>query len=829
MNGDGCLKCISHRFVLHRNKLDRGCNVLRSALHALLAAVFVLLVDVVCFNARWLDTNIIDPISYEGIGSVNGIACLLSDESTADVRCQGVEPVERGDGTLLLEFESDAPHIDIDLKEQASIGTVSFDLLDSNEERTGNDEAIVLPIYDAGNTLRIGIWGKGEAIADDTESTVIEEPLKEEYPAEGGYRHMATQTACANIPATETLLVRTSDGEYDDCASVRIVFEGVHAGDTRTFSADAFATAGKPVPYDWSWMRISLLSAAALLILIVRPGSSFRKIGRDGNARASNKSAASKAICSIPTAVLAFTVIATSSFAALLPSIVGSEDESNASGSVATDTAQYQHVADALLAGRSELLIEPPEWLVEADNPYDYEMRAAMGEATGEPALFDYAYHDGSYYSYFGVGPAAALFAPYKAITGEDLGTSEATSVLAFAMSVSIWLVAISARRYFLVSKAARGSRVEEHAFPLSGAASADMLLAGSVATLASGVLQLALYPSFYHIAIMSGVACAASGIACWLFAIKRDGDLSRPLLAIGGALVGASVLCRPQLMLSALLAFPIFWQYIVGDGRKRGDGVLRSFFAANANAVKNTACVIVPFMLMIAAAMAWNAIRFGSPFDFGSDYNLTGFDMVERADNIWRTVFSSAMYLFAPFIPQSGFPFIANYTAGTPFFGTFEWKTSTIVEPYYAGVLFAYPACALLAVAVFASPSIRDRLKERNAFGISVIAVLVALALILLDSSVAVTQRYQSDFMWLLAIPCCFAIYGSGFEKETGKQKKEETPADSVFTRTIIVLHLISVVVCFMTAFAQNRYEPLLSANPDLFFTVESWFLQYI
>ena len=87
------------------------------------------------------------------------------------------------------------------------------------------------------------------------------------------------------------------------------------------------------------------------------------------------------------------------------------------------DGNQYNHLADAFLAGRVDLDLPQSEILLSMENPYDTPLRQQLNASAHEPIYWDYAFHDGKYYCYFGALPCVLTFLPFKAITGHDLRT----------------------------------------------------------------------------------------------------------------------------------------------------------------------------------------------------------------------------------------------------------------------------------------------------------------------------------------------------------------------------------------------------------------------
>lgn len=450
------------------------------------------------------------------------------------------------------------------------------------------------------------------------------------------------------------------------------------------------------------------------------------------------------------------------------------------------NTMQYQLMADSLLEGKAFIDIDPPAWLGEMDDPYDYEERCALAEETGESPLFDYAYHEGHYYMYFGVLPSALLFAPYKALTGSHLSTLAATLFLVVLAVLALWaLVLLVALRY------------------TSKPSIADYLLYAIIGMLATSVIYLAFYPSFYHIAIASSLCFAFIGITLWIGSIRKDGTLRKGALFLGSLCLGCTLLCRPTLFLAVLLAFPIFWRQLRTDGRPRG------FFALNKQALANTACILLPCIAIGCLAMGWNFVRFGSPLDFGANYNLTGFDMTSQ--HIGKSGFVYALYLYLIGMP--------HFTADFPFISAAPPEYAIIVEPYYEGLLFAVPA-VIFFLSIFAK-GVRTQLKESNAFGLVIFGILIGLAIMLVDMSVGVTQRYQADFHWLFLvalIPVLGALQGSLANK--GRE------AGLAAVRIMLIgCVIVSALLAIQNLWSTERYRAYENSNPALYAEVQGWF----
>lgn len=77
-----------------------------------------------------------------------------------------------------------------------------------------------------------------------------------------------------------------------------------------------------------------------------------------------------------------------------------------------TDATLMQ--TEAFLNKSVKLLIKPTKELLEMENPYDYGKK----EDNTVLYLFDVAYYNGAYYSYYGLAPILLLVLPFRIITG---------------------------------------------------------------------------------------------------------------------------------------------------------------------------------------------------------------------------------------------------------------------------------------------------------------------------------------------------------------------------------------------------------------------------
>ena len=345
---------------------------------------------------------------------------------------------------------------------------------------------------------------------------------------------------------------------------------------------------------------------------------------------------------------------------------------------------QYGALAHSLLNGRLDLEADPPAELLALDNPYDAGARDA---AQINDIHWDHAFYNGRYYVYFGIVPCLLFQLPFEALTG--------IQNLAYAPCMVLLGLIFLAACFGVVGQAVR------RWFPQASAAA--YLLAVAAVALGSQFYYLLLRPYIYEYAILCGAALLMLGLWLWLSAastpVEKRGALVVKLV-FGSLCVALVAGCRPQMELFAFLAVPIFWPRYIGQKR------LRSRAGAG-----EAAAFLLPVVLVAAGLMWYNAARFGSPFDFGANYNLTGNDMTQRGFNAVRigpAVFTS---LFELPSWQGVFPFLRETDVQT------NAVIRTISEKFTGGILAATPvgagAAAAPRVPPLPAPPPRRRLRS--------------------------------------------------------------------------------------------------------------------
>ena len=543
-------------------------------------------------------------------------------------------------------------------------------------------------------------------------------------------------------------------------------------------------TANAPLPLHFSLLRCIAVFLALLAIYALRPQSGlWHRRWLAGNVCDRAAGAVLAAILAVFVVVVPFWEPGNTGLATENYNVAFWDHESK----ISFVYEQYGALAHSLLNGRLDLMQDPPEELLALDNPYDSTAR----EAVQVNSLWDHAYYNGRYYVYFGIVPCLLFQLPFEAVTGiQNLAYPPCMIVMGLLfLLASFGAVHQVVRRWF--------SQVSSAAYLLSVAA---IVLGGQL-------YYLFVRPYIYEYAIVCGTSLLMLALWFWLSAantaVERRGALLAKL-ALGSLCMALVAGCRPQMELFAVLALPIFWQRYIAQKR------LRSRAGAG-----EAAAFLLPVVLVAAGLMWYNYARFGSPFDFGANYNLTGNDMTKRGFNVVRigpAVFTSLFDL--PRL-KGVFPFLQETEVTT------NAVIRTISEPFVGGMLAATPFTWVLGL--LALPQTRQSLRRRpGAAGFVWLAVAGMVIITVVDCEMAgVLYRYLMDYspVLLLGAVLCWLLLESVLARRAAAGETLAVTLLPVLRVAMAAAVAWSAVYRFFTLFAAQPW--LQGLNPSLYFNV--------
>jgi hypothetical protein len=376
---------------------------------------------------------------------------------------------------------------------------------------------------------------------------------------------------------------------------------------------------------------------------------------------------------------------------------------------------QYIELAKAFANGQLYIGIEPNSALMAMDNPYDTNARAAAKVEY----LWDYAYYNGHYYVYFGVLPALLYQLPFLLITGHDLPVAVDTVISAIAFCCgAVYLMKKICDRWF--------PKMTQGLFALL----LLVLLLGSWASYACAV------PGHYGVPIITGLACLVWGLAFWISA-TAGGTIRVGRAVVGSLFVALIIACRPQLLAGGLIGVVL----LAGCFRHMEKPVF----------ARRVAFALVPFIVVFALVCWYNAARFGNPFNFGANYNLTTNDMTHRSFSLDRLPFALFVYLFQLPVLKLEYPYIATTDLASGYYGI------NITEDMWGGIFMLTPV--LLVSVLLLLKQFRKRFRPAP-LALALASLLIGFVLVVFDANGAgVLMRYSMDFGFFFALAAVMCI----------------------------------------------------------------------
>jgi hypothetical protein len=567
------------------------------------------------------------------------------------------------------------------------------------------------------------------------------------------------------------------------------------------------------VPFQISVTRVLAMAVLGLLIIAWRPGSSWWTVDLDLRHRRQR-------------AVLvgSWVALGVGCAAYVIPQLISPGSLSfHAPRNYTYDFNQYGHVAEALSQGHAWLDLPVPQKLASSINPYDPIERERLLREGVTPIYWDYAFHDGRWYSYFGVLPAVVLFLPYHLVSRLWVsGGATMPPSCAVALLLTVFVILDSALVLLLIR------RIRPHV------SLAIASMAVTVSVLGAGAAYLAYQRDFYSVPVVFSLALSAAGLILWLTA-ETDGTgrwvarwgtapgVSIPRIAAGSLLMAANLGSRPSFIMLSLLAIPIFHrqlsQIIATTIRPHARHAVRGLLTA-------AGVSILPSAIVVAPLLWYNQIRFGSLFDFGVDYQITVVDMTTYSTPAANILPMMGYYLALPFHTIDSFPWLA--TSPTPLT---HWSYT---EPLTMGL---FVSCPLVALSL-AAPLMRRRWRGTGMWPVLASCTALGLMMMTLDTiKGGLGWRYMSDFGWILSIPAvCVLAWLLPAPPPSSLPAPDKTGRSITRRILTITMRTVLLMVLFWTILAAvssmlviGRDNALIRSDPMLFHTVQSWFLPWL
>ncbi|AFI63670.1 glycosyltransferase [Bifidobacterium animalis subsp. animalis MCC 1489] len=567
-----------------------------------------------------------------------------------------------------------------------------------------------------------------------------------------------------------------------ESTDVRITFMGAK-GDVVNFDR---VEVNPVIPFRISLLRLAIELVVAAFFVLFRPTSRIYRMGVDLRSGGQRLATAG--------------FIVGLSALSILVSRVGAATPAGLNDAFLhiIDPNQYQHLADALIHGRTWLDLPVDPSLPAMDNPYNYFERRYLAANQGAQYYWDYAYSQGHYYCYFGVVPALLTFVPYQLITGVWMPTW---------YSVALSSVLIIVFGTLLVR------RIAHDYFPQASLGIVWLVTIGF--DFGTCVFTYCFNSTFYNVPMACAIALVLMGLWFWQISKRDDGTINGWFMAAGSICMGLLLGTRPQFIVAWALAFPLFWPQITK---------YRTLFSRSE--LWQTVAALAPFVVVGVPVLYYNYVRFGSWTDFGAYYNLTGYDLTSRKAS--RYTFLPALFtqLFQPPSTTSEFPFLTT--------------TDTVLpgpnEPSMGGYFAIFPIALMALLFIL----VRQQLSRHGLKTMSVMLMVLALVVVSFDTYKSGTSmRYYGDFAYLVML--CMVIVTLSFAVAAQfvptasldgathagiPLEAERSLGFRTLQTVLLVLVALTVAMTVVGLLVPGRYDNWETLHPRIYTTIRSWFI---
>lgn len=440
----------------------------------------------------------------------------------------------------------------------------------------------------------------------------------------------------------------------------------------------------------------------------------------------------------------------------------------------------YIQQFDAFQKGQLHFDVEPTEELLALENPYN------PADREGVYYLWDRAFYEGKYYSYFGVTPILTLYYPVYLLTGSLPGDNAVITVYAF---MTVIFFALAVMQWYKNS----GKKNSPY---FAAVCSIFAYLSSFALIIFRGTSR------FYYIASMAVMAFISAFIYFMLKALGKNRDKKRvAYFVIAGICFGFAFHARVNTVLPFAITAAVFViRHLVIRIKEKKTGLCVSELAA----------LGIPVVLAVAASLGYNYARFGSLFDFGTAYQLTVADTSLYKISLSGLAPAVFHYFIQPFTVSDSFPYIAFNYINLGNYGSLTYVDSGLG-------IFAMPFMLML----FASPVLlksKHICKGRKALLITALSSLVITAFF--DFCMGgVIFRYTAD------ISLYAAFLAAVIAMECGEiiSEKFGMQANKVYSYCVTALGVLTAVISFGAALIPSGN--FVDSSPMVFGAVRDFF----
>lgn len=440
----------------------------------------------------------------------------------------------------------------------------------------------------------------------------------------------------------------------------------------------------------------------------------------------------------------------------------------------------YIQQFDAFMKGQLHFDVQPSAEMLALSNPYSPD------ERHGLDFLYDRAFFDGKYYSYFGIAPILTVYYPLYLLTGVLPADSTVTGIFSVITAI------------FLPLAVVEWSRFKKYGSPLLA------FICGAGAYFASGalIIQRGRAP-FYYIASIAGTAFVAVFLFLIINAVQFKKTAPRMIfLALSGGAYALAFMSRVNSVLPVtfgIIAFILI--YLIKSIKEKS---LPVFF-------KDMTALGLPVVLALGFTLWYNNARFGSPLQFGTAYQLTVADTSYYefyGGGIFHTLFH---YFIQPLEITDMFPFVQF-----EYFRLAGYGRSLYIDSNFGMLAIPFMLSLLLSPVIFRSKTT----PKQSKIMLSVLLISLGVTAYADMCMGGVIFRYTADLLpagAFLSAAILFEVY------RIAKEKYGEGIAHSVCKGSGILAGVTAVVVSAVVVGINGNF---VSYAPEFHLALRDFFV---
>ena len=440
----------------------------------------------------------------------------------------------------------------------------------------------------------------------------------------------------------------------------------------------------------------------------------------------------------------------------------------------------YIQQLDAFLKGQIHLDIKPSAELLALENPYSPDNRA------GVDFVYDRAFYDGKYYSYFGIAPILVFYYPYYLIMG-NLPTD--SSVMGFFSLITAVFLPLAVIEWSKFRKS--GMRPWLSCVVAVGAFFASCAL----------IVQRGRF-AFYYVASAAAMAFVSAYLFWLIKALCSKKNMRAVFMLLAGICFALGFLSRINTVLPVAIITAVFITVYFVDAVKEKKIAL---FA------KDMISLGFPVAVSFAFSLYYNYIRFGDMLQFGTDYQLTLANASlydSGANGIMPAVIH---YFLQPFTFSQEFPYFSFSLIGLNDYGKLAYIDSSFG-------IFAMPfmLAILLSPVIFKTKKIS--IGGKTMLASSLVAILATAYLNFCYGGVIF--RYTADLTVVAAFISATVIS----EICLVLQRDYHGYVSRAVKKGVCVLTASTAGICSFAAVMVNKN--LVSFNPEIHMAIRDFFV---